>query len=127
MLLSFRPTKKVMSYLKPLKNKSKEINDILEKYILQPKQHQTRVSNWTSWDITYIDIEKVLTESKLEREAPLFDDIEPIQEVVKDKKYFDNLNKYTTIKNMWWCFSANWERLDTQEALEYANLQSFIP
>lgn len=123
MLLSFRPRKSVIKYLKPIKNRSREINDILERYIVDvsTKNHKTRVSWWLDKEVEYIDIEQVLEDNKLEREAPLF------QEVVKDKTYYNNLNKYTTIKSMWWCFSANWEWLDTQEAISYAGLQSFTP
>ncbi len=140
MLISFRPTKKVINYLKPLKNKSKEINDILEMYII----HWAVKKNWvryTDWFVNEFWIAQTNTmdealqdikldneiKDKLERESQLFDDIEPVEEIVKDKKYYDNLNKYTTIKNMWWCFSATWERMDTQEALAYANLLSFTP
>lgn len=119
-LITFRPTAKVWKYLSGLKNKSKEINDIIENYIINPWSKETIQP---VKEIESIVLEQIEENAKLEREEQLF----KIPEVVRNKAYYDNLHKYTTIKNMWWCFTSSWEWLDTQEALEYAKLQLFIP
>lgn len=101
-IITFRASVKVKNYLKWLKNKSKEINDILELYIWKQQ----------------IPVVKESPPVPIDRQR---------EEVLFSKEYYRDLWIYNDIIKRWWCMDKYWERLEIKEALEYAWLSNFTP